>query len=125
MRLADLQTDPAPRVRQDPCLYDVSQIPAMEELCCMASTILHELVELYGGDWSMTRCNRIAWLLAQKGRRKDSAYIKKLVVLTTRTAHWFRERGFVAGDKSDLPSRKKSLYNHQRNSRVYYKQLSR
>jgi len=55
--------------------------------------------------------------------RAMQAGIKKLVVLTTRTAHWFRERGFVAGDKSDLPNRKKSLYNYQRNSRVFYKQL--
>ena len=57
--------------------------------------------------------------------RAMRAGIKKLVVLTTRTAHWFRERGFVAGNKSDLPSRKKSLYNYQRNSRVFYKQLTR
>jgi amino-acid N-acetyltransferase len=49
--------------------------------------------------------------------------IRKLVVLTTRTAHWFRERGFLPGDKSDLPARKKSLYNYQRSSKVFYKQL--
>jgi len=52
-----------------------------------------------------------------------SAGIRKLVVLTTRTAHWFRERGFVAGDNSDLPGRKKALYNYQRNSKVFYKEL--
>jgi amino-acid N-acetyltransferase len=56
--------------------------------------------------------------------RAMAAGIRKLVVLTTRTAHWFRERGFVAGDKSDLPGRKKSLYNYQRNSKVFYKLLS-
>ena len=51
--------------------------------------------------------------------------IRKLVVLTTRTAHWFRERGFVSGDKSDLPAQKKALYNYQRNSKVFYKLLTR
>jgi len=56
--------------------------------------------------------------------RALQAGIKKLVVLTTRTAHWFRERGFISGDKSDLPRRKKALYNYQRNSKVFYKQLS-
>jgi amino-acid N-acetyltransferase len=56
--------------------------------------------------------------------RAVAAGIRKLVVLTTRTAHWFRERGFVAGDKSDLPGRKKSLYNYQRNSKVFYKLLT-
>lgn len=49
--------------------------------------------------------------------------IRKLVVLTTRTAHWFREHGFSAGDKSDLPARKKALYNYQRNSRIFFKLL--
>ncbi len=56
-------------------------------------------------------------------KRAGKAGIRKLVVLTTRTAHWFRERGFLPGDNSDLPARKKSLYNYQRNSRIYYKQL--
>lgn len=47
--------------------------------------------------------------------------IKKLVVLTTRTAHWFQERGFLPGDQSDLPKSKKELYNYQRNSKVFFK----
>jgi len=49
--------------------------------------------------------------------------IEKLFVLTTRTAHWFRERGFLPGDISQLPARKKNLYNYQRKSRVYIKML--
>ncbi len=46
---------------------------------------------------------------------------KKLFVLTTRTAHWFLERGFVAGDVSALPAQKQSLYNFQRRSKVFVK----
>ena len=49
--------------------------------------------------------------------------INRLVVLTTRTAHWFRERGFLPGDTSHLPDAKKALYNYQRNSKVFYKPL--
>jgi len=49
--------------------------------------------------------------------------IEKLFVLTTRTAHWFRERGFLPGDIAQLPARKQSLYNYQRKSRVYIKRL--
>jgi amino-acid N-acetyltransferase len=49
--------------------------------------------------------------------------IDKLFVLTTRTAHWFRERGFLPGDISQLPARKQNLYNYQRKSRVYIKTL--
>jgi amino-acid N-acetyltransferase len=49
--------------------------------------------------------------------------INRLVVLTTRTAHWFRERGFLPGDTSHLPDARKALYNYQRNSKVFYKPL--
>jgi amino-acid N-acetyltransferase len=50
--------------------------------------------------------------------------ISRLVVLTTRTAHWFRERGFLPGDTSHLPDVRKALYNYQRNSKVFYKPLA-
>ena len=49
--------------------------------------------------------------------------IEKLFILTTQTAHWFRERGFVQGELKDLPMRKRELYNYRRNSKVYIKQL--
>lgn len=49
--------------------------------------------------------------------------LKQLFVLTTRTAHWFRERGFVPAGLDILPSSKKSLYNLQRKSNVFVKQL--
>lgn len=65
----------------------------------------------------------------QKGGRGDQllAYIqqlakslglKQLFVLTTRTAHWFRERGFAAAGIGQLPGKKRDLYNWQRNSRM-------
>ena len=49
--------------------------------------------------------------------------ISTLFVLTTRTAHWFRERGFEPGDIAQLPVKRKRLYNYQRKSKVFIKQL--
>ena len=49
--------------------------------------------------------------------------LEKLMVLTTQTTDWFRERGFVAGVIDDLPDEKKRLYNYQRNSKILLKTL--
>lgn len=49
--------------------------------------------------------------------------IHTLFVLTTRTEHWFIERGFVETDVSSLPPAKQQLYNFQRRSKVFMKQL--
>jgi len=48
---------------------------------------------------------------------------RRLIVLTTRTTHWFRENGFAAGTIDDLPCERKVLYNYQRNSKVLMKEL--
>lgn len=49
--------------------------------------------------------------------------LRKLFVLTTRTAHWFVERGFKETDIGQLPSQKKNLYNYQRRSKIFLKSL--
>lgn len=49
--------------------------------------------------------------------------LRKLFVLTTRTAHWFLERGFKEADVSQLPAQKKALYNYQRRSKVCVRDL--
>jgi amino-acid N-acetyltransferase len=49
--------------------------------------------------------------------------LSSLFVLTTRTAHWFVERGFKTATIADLPQHKQSLYNYQRNSKVFVKTL--
>jgi amino-acid N-acetyltransferase len=49
--------------------------------------------------------------------------ISRLFVLTTQTAHWFRERGFEPARLSDLPMEKQALYNYRRNSKVFIKTL--
>ena len=49
--------------------------------------------------------------------------LHSLFVLTTRTAHWFRERGFQPTDVKQLPGHRRDLYNWQRNSRMFLKPL--
>jgi amino-acid N-acetyltransferase len=48
---------------------------------------------------------------------------KKLFVLTTRTAHWFVEHGFLETSVAELPKVKQGLYNYQRRSKVFVKQI--
>ncbi len=49
--------------------------------------------------------------------------ISRLFVLTTRTAHWFQERGFEPASLKELPLERQRLYNYQRRSKVFIKQL--
>jgi amino-acid N-acetyltransferase len=49
--------------------------------------------------------------------------LQQLFVLTTRTAHWFIERGFKPVSPDDLPAPRKALYNWQRRSKVLAKPL--
>lgn len=49
--------------------------------------------------------------------------INRLFVLTTRTAHWFLERGFAEAPISELPVARQQLYNFQRRSKVFIKPI--
>ncbi len=55
--------------------------------------------------------------------RAKQRKVKRLFVLTTRTAHWFIERGFSVAAVSALPRRRQDLYNYQRRSQVFIKRL--
>ena len=57
----------------------------------------------------------------EKEARKQG--LKKAIVLTTQTAHWFMERGFEPIAISDLPIKKQQMYNYQRNSKAFRKML--
>lgn len=56
-------------------------------------------------------------------RRAKAMGIKRLFVLTTRTEHWFVERGFKLGTVDDLPAEKRDMYNYQRRSKVLFKNI--
>ena len=71
----------------------------------------------YRGD---KRGNRLLQELEQRAVQQG---LRQVFVLTTQTAHWFLEQGFVEGDLAELPNQKQSLYNLQRNSKVFVKQL--
>lgn len=48
-------------------------------------------------------------------------HITRLFVLSTHAMHWFQERGFAPADINTLPVKRKTMYNYQRNSRVFIK----
>jgi amino-acid N-acetyltransferase len=83
----------------------------MGELACVA--VHPEYRDRGRGDRLLERMEIIA---RQRG-------IGRLFVLTTQTAHWFRERGFEPASLADLPMAKQALYNYRRNSKVFVKTL--
>ncbi|MDK2797184.1 MAG: amino-acid N-acetyltransferase [Tepidiphilus sp.] len=63
-------------------------------------------------------------LLHRIEARARAMGLERLYVLTTRTAHWFLERGFREVGPEALPRRKRELYNYQRRSKVFVKALT-
>ena len=49
--------------------------------------------------------------------------LERLFVLSTVSGHWFREHGYEAAELEALPTQRRHLYNYQRNSKVYLKQM--
>lgn len=62
-------------------------------------------------------------ILKHMENRARAAGFSKLFVLTTRTAHWFLKRGFIAASVDDLPKDRQHMYNWQRKSQVLIKSL--
>jgi amino-acid N-acetyltransferase len=91
-------------------LYPFSEDNAAE-LACLAVTPEYRRAGL-GGQ-----------LLQRIERRARRERMDRLFVLTTRTAHWFRERGFSETGPEALPRQKRDLYNLQRRSKVFVKTL--
>ncbi|THF62443.1 amino-acid N-acetyltransferase [Pseudothauera nasutitermitis] len=91
-------------------LYPFSEDNAAE-LACLAVTPEYRRAGL--GDQLLRRIER----------RARAQRLERLFVLTTRTAHWFRERGFSEIGPDALPGAKRELYNYQRRSKVFVKTL--
>jgi amino-acid N-acetyltransferase len=83
----------------------------MAELACL---VVHK--DYHGAS-------RGSALLAFLEREARQLEITQFFVLTTQTAHWFQERRFIAANLDSLPISKRTLYNYQRNSKVFIKQL--
>jgi amino-acid N-acetyltransferase len=87
----------------------------------------------YGNDQAELACVAVhpqyrRWgygerLMKRIEARARAAGIQQLFLLTTVTAHWFRERGFVEKTPDDLPEEKRLVYNLQRRSKVFAKSL--
>lgn len=84
----------------------------MGELACLA--VHPDYRDAGRGDQLLSRIEQRA---AQSG-------LEAIFVLSTRTSHWFRERGFVAAELNQLPGKRRDLYNWQRRSKVFVKTLS-
>lgn len=84
---------------------------AAAELACMAVD-----VQCRDRGYGEAILNHMAEIARTQG-------LKRLFVLTTRTAHWFLERGFKESDVTELPAQKKSLYNYQRKSKVFVRKI--
>lgn len=91
-------------------LYAMPETP-MAELACF---VVHP--DYRGGE-------RGDALLRQLEREAREQGIETVFVLTTRSAHWFQERGFQPASLQALPVARQKLYNFQRNSRVFIKPL--
>ena len=81
------------------------------ELACLA---VHP--DYKGGE----RGDRLLKLITQQALKNN---LEQLLVLTTQSIDWFKERGFQVGEINDLPDQKKALYNFQRNSKILIKHL--
>lgn len=83
----------------------------MAELACVA---VHEEYRDMGYG---------AQLLKAMEKQAEAQNVEKLFLLTTRTSHWFRERGFRGVSMEKLPKKRRELYNYQRNAKVLIKAL--
>ena len=72
---------------------------------------------------SYRKSNRGSQILSFLEGKALQQNIQQLVVLTTRTAHWFLEHGFNPANVDELPQARQALYNFQRNSMVFIKSL--
>ncbi len=84
---------------------------AMGEMACVA---------VHPEYRSSNRGDRIAQQIEDLARSKN---MKKLFVLTTRSIHWFRERGFEPVEVDALPEVKRRSYNYERRSKILMKDL--
>jgi amino-acid N-acetyltransferase len=81
------------------------------ELACLAINPDHRN---YGRGDSLLR--HVEYQARQRG-------INRLFLLSTRTGQWFEERGFQETGVDQLPQRKQELYNFERRSKIFVKNI--
>lgn len=85
---------------------------ASAELACLAINPEHRN---FGRGDSLLR--HVEYQARQRG-------IRRLFLLSTRTGQWFEERGFRETTIQELPQRKQELYNYERRSKIFVKDLA-
>jgi len=83
----------------------------MGELACLAVSNDYQ---------NKGRGEQLLTIIEQQASKAD---LNQLCVLSTQTAHWFLEHGFQTDTIDSLPMEKRSLYNYQRNAKVFNKRL--
>ncbi|NRA23150.1 MAG: amino-acid N-acetyltransferase [Oleispira sp.] len=106
--------------------FKVIELDGMIIACAALYPYSSELAELacvaVSSEYrSGQRGDRLLNAISDQARAEN---MNKIFVLTTRTAHWFIERGFSETDISALPQERQSLYIFQRNSKVFIKELN-
>lgn len=66
---------------------------------------------------------RAAELIDNLENRARSQQVKNLLLLSTRAAHWFIERGYAEQAPENIPQLRKLSYDENRKSKVFIKQL--
>ncbi len=95
-------------------LYPVENIQAIvqqAELACFAIAAEYR---------SQGRGNKLFEYICRQAQQLG---LKQIFILTTQASHWFAEQGFEKSSLSKLPAEKRHLYNYQRNSAIYIKNL--
>ncbi len=95
-------------------LYPVSNEKSDEKAGELACVAVHPQYRKSG---------RAAKLLTHIERQASKLALTQLYTLTTQTAHWFIEQGFTESHVDMLPVERRSLYNYQRKSKVFVKQI--
>ena len=91
-------------------LYSYPESDSGELACVVTHT------EYRGGQRALRLLNAIENKARQQG-------LIKLFVLTTVSGHWFQEQGFIEQGIDTLPKGKQQMYNIQRSSKVFSKEI--
>ena len=101
--------------KEDVIIACAALYPYKEASCGeLACVVTHS--DYRGGNRALRLLNAVESKAKQQG-------LNKLFVLTTVSAHWFQEQGFVEQPTSSLPKGKQQMYNIQRNSKVFIKNI--
>lgn len=104
-------------MEKDNLIIGCAALYPIDESCAeLACVVVHDSYRNHG---------HANMLLTHIENRARDAKINALYVLTTQTAHWFVEQGFKEITADELPHEKKDLYNYQRASKIYTKELKR